>query len=130
MAGCPIAPLTQTMATQTDAQGNFDPAHATLVDPFNGREDLARRRLRHVTEAFREDPVRILRVARFAARFADFHVAHDTLQLMRDMVAHGEAAALVAVAGGLIGVFASFVAVANVTPDTADEHVELEDEAA
>ena len=83
-------------ATQTDAQGNFDPAHATLVDPFNGREDLARRRLRHVTEAFREDPVRILRVARFAARFADFHVAHDTLQLMRDMVAHGEAAALVA----------------------------------
>jgi tRNA nucleotidyltransferase (CCA-adding enzyme) len=83
-------------AAQTDAEGNFDPARATLVDPFQGREDLARRRLRHVTDAFREDPVRILRVARFAARFADFHVAHDTLQLMRDMVAHGEAAALVA----------------------------------
>lgn len=83
-------------AAHTDAQGNFDPARAPLVDPFQGREDLARRRLRHVTDAFREDPVRILRVARFAARFADFHVAHDTLALMHDMVRHGEAAALVA----------------------------------
>jgi tRNA nucleotidyltransferase (CCA-adding enzyme) len=51
--------------------------------------------LRHVTEAFREDPVRILRVARFAARFAQFTVAEDTLQLMRDMVLHGEVDALV-----------------------------------
>ena len=47
--------------------------------------------LRHVTGAFREDPVRILRVARFAARFADFSVAPETMQLMREMVAHGEA---------------------------------------
>jgi tRNA nucleotidyltransferase (CCA-adding enzyme) len=52
--------------------------------------------LRHVTDAFREDPVRILRVARFAARFSDFRVAPETLQLMREMVQHGEADHLVA----------------------------------
>jgi tRNA nucleotidyltransferase (CCA-adding enzyme) len=83
-------------AAQIGADGNFDPARALLVDPFNGRDDLARRQLRHVTDAFSEDPVRILRVARFAARFADFHVARDTLLLMRDMVHQGEAATLVA----------------------------------
>ncbi|MFC5500387.1 multifunctional CCA addition/repair protein [Caenimonas terrae] len=66
-----------------------------LVDPFGGRRDLAQRVLRHVTDAFREDPVRILRVARFAARFADFSVAPETLQLMREMVADGEADHLV-----------------------------------
>lgn len=77
-------------AAHTDAQGNFDPARAPLVDPFQGREDLARRRLRHVTDAFREDPVRILRVARFAARFTDFSVAPETLALMRQMAAAGE----------------------------------------
>ena len=52
--------------------------------------------LRHVTDAFREDPVRILRVARFAARFSDFSVAPETMRLMQDMVAHGEADHLVA----------------------------------
>jgi tRNA nucleotidyltransferase (CCA-adding enzyme) len=52
--------------------------------------------LRHVTDAFREDPVRILRVARLSARFTDFHVAPETLQLMRDMVQHGEVDHLVA----------------------------------
>jgi len=52
--------------------------------------------LRHVTDAFREDPVRILRVARFAARFTDFTVAPETMQLMREMVAHGEVDHLVA----------------------------------
>jgi len=72
---------------------DIDPAH--LVDPFHGQRDLQRKQLRHVTEAFREDPVRILRVARFAARFADFDVAPETLALMREMVAAGEADALV-----------------------------------
>ncbi len=67
-----------------------------LIDPFGGQGDLQAKVLRHVTDAFREDPVRILRVARFAARFADFSVAPETQQLMRDMVAHGEADHLVA----------------------------------
>ena len=67
-----------------------------LIDPYGGRRDLRNRVLRHVTDAFREDPVRILRVARFAARFSDFGVAPETLQLMREMVQHGEADHLVA----------------------------------
>ncbi len=67
-----------------------------LVDPFGGQRDLQARVLRHVTDAFREDPVRILRVARFAARFDDFSVAPETVQLMHEMVAHGEADHLVA----------------------------------
>jgi tRNA nucleotidyltransferase (CCA-adding enzyme) len=71
----------------------IDPAR--LIDPFHGRRDLLAKQLRHVTDAFREDPVRILRVARFAARFDDFHVAPETLALMRDMVQAGEADALV-----------------------------------
>jgi tRNA nucleotidyltransferase (CCA-adding enzyme) len=66
------------------------------IDPFDGRADLQRRVLRHVTDAFREDPVRILRLARFAARFHDFTVAPETLALMREMVAAGEVDALVA----------------------------------
>ncbi len=70
--------------------------HGQLVDPFGGRRDLQRRVLRHVTVAFREDPVRILRLARFAARFADFGVAPETLALMREMVEAGEVDALVA----------------------------------
>ena len=69
---------------------------ADLIDPFGGQRDILAKVLRHVTDAFREDPVRILRVARFAARFADFSVAPETMQLMKDMVAHGEADALVA----------------------------------
>jgi tRNA nucleotidyltransferase (CCA-adding enzyme) len=67
-----------------------------LTDPYDGRQDIANKVLRHVTVAFREDPVRILRLARFAARFTDFHVAPDTLELMRDMVACGEVDHLVA----------------------------------
>ena len=67
-----------------------------LIDPFGGQADLQKRVLRHVTLAFREDPVRILRVARLAARFADFSVAPETLALMRDMVDSGEVDALVA----------------------------------
>ena len=67
-----------------------------LFDPYFGQKDIADRVLRHVTDAFREDPVRILRVARFAARFTDFTVAPETMDLMRQMVADGEAGALVA----------------------------------
>ena len=67
----------------------------TLVDPWGGQADLAARVLRHVGPAFAEDPVRILRLARFAARFADFSVAPETLALCRAMVEAGEVDALV-----------------------------------
>ena len=69
-----------------------------IIDPYGGQADLAARVLRHVSDAFVEDPVRILRVARFAARYAGlgFRVADETLQLMRRMTEAGEAAALVA----------------------------------
>ncbi len=66
-----------------------------LIDPFGGRADLEAGQLRHVGPAFAEDPVRILRVARFAARFADFRIADETLALMRAMTAAGEVDALV-----------------------------------
>lgn len=62
----------------------------SLIDPYGGQADMAARIFRHVTPAFREDPVRILRVARFAARFTDFCVAPETLALMTDMVESGE----------------------------------------
>jgi len=73
-------------------------ADGTLIDPFGGRRDIEARVLRHVSPAFVEDPVRILRVARFAARFAPlgFRVADETLELMRTMVRNGEIHALVA----------------------------------
>jgi len=61
-----------------------------IVDPYGGQADLAARLFRHVGPAFVEDPVRILRVARFAARFTDFTVAPETLALMRAMVESGE----------------------------------------
>jgi tRNA nucleotidyltransferase (CCA-adding enzyme) len=67
-----------------------------LVDPLNGEQDLRARVFRHVGEAFEEDPVRILRLGRFAARFGDFSVAPETMELCRRMVAAGEADALVA----------------------------------
>ncbi len=70
---------------------NIDGASAEgIFDPYSGAQDIEARVLRHVTDAFREDPVRILRVARFAARFTDFTVAPETMQLMREMVEHGE----------------------------------------
>ena len=78
------------------AEGRIGIDLDTLVDPYGGRRDLAGKVLRHVTEAFREDPVRILRVARFAARFADFTVAPETMALMQGMVSDGEVDALVA----------------------------------
>ena len=81
-----------TPPTSVDTQAH----DAALTDPYGGQQDLAHKVFRHVTEAFREDPVRILRVARLAARFADFTVAPDTLHLMRDMVDQGEADHLVA----------------------------------
>ncbi len=67
----------------------------SLTDPFGGVADLRKRVFRHVSDAFLEDPVRILRLARFAARFADFTVAPETMALMRRMVAAGEVDALV-----------------------------------
>ena len=69
--------------------------HGHRTDPYGGERDIAAQVLRHVTEAFREDPVRILRVARFAARFPTFTVASETLTLMRAMVTEGEVDALV-----------------------------------
>jgi tRNA nucleotidyltransferase (CCA-adding enzyme) len=69
-------------------------ADGTLIDPFHGRQDLRNRVLKHVSEAFAEDPVRILRVARFAARFA-FEVHPETMALMQRMVKEGEADYLV-----------------------------------
>lgn len=71
-------------------------ADGTLIDPYHGQRDIQQKVLRHVTLAFREDPVRILRVARFSARFTDFSIAPETLILMRGMVANGEADSLVA----------------------------------
>jgi tRNA nucleotidyltransferase (CCA-adding enzyme) len=67
----------------------------SLVDPFNGRADLEAGVLRHVSAAFAEDPVRILRVARFAARWPHFTVAAETVALMQSMVRAGEVDALV-----------------------------------
>jgi tRNA nucleotidyltransferase (CCA-adding enzyme) len=75
-------------AIARDADGN-------LIDPLQGARDLRARVLRHIGDAFAEDPVRILRLARFAARFGDFSVAPETLALCRAMVAAGEADALV-----------------------------------
>ncbi len=69
--------------------------HGQRTDPYGGARDIQTKVLRHVTDAFREDPVRILRLARFAARFPDFTVAPETLTLMREMVAEGEVDALV-----------------------------------
>jgi tRNA nucleotidyltransferase (CCA-adding enzyme) len=76
------------------AQDLEDP-NRPIIDPYGGQTDLKDKQLRHVTEAFCEDPVRILRLARFAARFAGFEVAIETLKLSREMVRAGEVDALV-----------------------------------
>ncbi|MBT8582581.1 polynucleotide adenylyltransferase [Polynucleobacter paneuropaeus] len=65
-----------------------------IIDPFNGQEDLAKKILRHVSDAFAEDPLRLLRVARFAARFPEFIVADETLLAIKAIVRSGELAAL------------------------------------
>lgn len=72
--------------------------HGQLVDPYGGREDLQRKLLRHVSPAFVEDPVRVLRVARFAARYhhLGFRIAPETLALMKELVQNGEVDHLVA----------------------------------
>jgi tRNA nucleotidyltransferase (CCA-adding enzyme) len=71
--------------------------NGTLIDPFDGLRDIEDRLIRHVSDAFAEDPVRILRAAKFAARFSalGFEIAPDTRELMRQMVAAGEADALI-----------------------------------
>ncbi|MDO5623868.1 MAG: multifunctional CCA addition/repair protein [Pseudomonadota bacterium] len=79
----PVAPVTTALD------------EATLIDPFGGLRDLRAGVLRHVTDAFREDPVRILRLARFAARFHGFAIATETQALLREMVQAGEADHLV-----------------------------------
>lgn len=72
--------------------------HGTLIDPYNGIEDLRAKKLRHVSAAFIEDPVRVLRVARFAARYhhLGFTIAEETLSLMQEMVSNSELSNLVA----------------------------------
>lgn len=73
-----------------NAMAEDDAGH--IIDPFNGQQDLADGLLRHVSEAFKEDPVRILRIARYAARFDrwNFRIAHATHKLMQQMVSEGE----------------------------------------
>jgi tRNA nucleotidyltransferase (CCA-adding enzyme) len=83
-------------ADSTLPGGQFCFKNDGLIDPYGGRQDIANKILRHVTPAFREDPVRILRLARFAARFTDFTVAPETLALMCQMVLDGEVDHLVA----------------------------------
>ena len=80
------------MAREVSPDGSLT---GVIVDPYKGQQDLEARIFRHVGPAFSEDPVRILRIARFAARFTAFSVAQETLQLMREMVAAGEVDALV-----------------------------------
>jgi tRNA nucleotidyltransferase (CCA-adding enzyme) len=70
-------------------------ANGQLIDPYGGQQDLQTKTFRHVSDAFKEDPVRILRLARFAARFADFDVHPSTAELMQVMVNEGEVDALV-----------------------------------
>jgi tRNA nucleotidyltransferase (CCA-adding enzyme) len=121
------------------ANGQF--SSDALIDPYGGRKDLADKVLRHVTDAFREDPVRILRVARFAARFVDFRVAPETMTLMREMVETGEADALVAervwqeLARGLMEVLRECGALKKLLPEVdklwgvpqrADYHPEID----
>jgi tRNA nucleotidyltransferase (CCA-adding enzyme) len=87
--------LTINAIAVREAQAD-DPARAERIDPFGGERDLRDRCLRHITPAFAEDPVRVLRVARFAARWPHFHIATETLALMRQMVECGELDHLVA----------------------------------
>ena len=70
--------------------------HGQMVDPYGGARDIASKTLRHVSEAFAEDPLRVLRLARFAARFTDFSVAPETMALCRQLVDEGEIGELVA----------------------------------
>lgn len=68
----------------------LDQSTNTFIDPFNGISDIKNKLIKHVSLAFKEDPLRILRVARFSARFPDFNLHKETLELMRDMHKNGE----------------------------------------
>ncbi|SNX27758.1 metal dependent phosphohydrolase [Polynucleobacter meluiroseus] len=79
------------MAQEVDANGQW---FGPIIDPYNGQEDLAKKVFRHVSDAFAEDPLRLLRIARFAARFPEFIVAAETLDALKAIVHSGELAAL------------------------------------
>jgi len=79
------------MAQEVGADGKIIGA---IIDPYNGQEDLAAKVFRHVSDAFAEDPLRLLRIARFAARFPDFSVADETLVALKDIVQAGELSAI------------------------------------
>ncbi len=94
----PNVSLTQDLARRDlTINAMAETPDGTIIDPFSGQKDLEKKRLRHVSSAFSEDPVRVLRIARFAARFAHlgFTVADETMELMRQMSASGEVDALV-----------------------------------
>jgi tRNA nucleotidyltransferase (CCA-adding enzyme) len=79
------------MAQEVDADGKqFGP----IIDPYNGQEDLAAKVFRHVSDAFAEDPLRLLRIARFAARFPEFSVADETMAALKAIVRSGELSTL------------------------------------
>ena len=88
-------PATSGFSVEFNVNDDFSLDRSQLVDPYDGLRDLDAKVLRHVSDAFAEDPVRILRLARFAARFSDFTVAPETMALMRHMVQNGEVDALV-----------------------------------
>lgn len=68
----------------------WDPVLKVHIDPFNGKEDLNNKVLRHVSDAFKEDPLRVLRLARFAARYSDFTIHPSTDTMVKEMVKNGE----------------------------------------
>lgn len=79
------------MAQEIGADGKMI---GPIIDPYNGQEDLAAKIFRHVSDAFAEDPLRLLRIARFAARFPEFSVADETLAALKDIVQSGELSAI------------------------------------
>lgn len=80
------------MAVQVTGLNDATPLSGEVIDPYNGQADLANKQLRHVSAAFSEDPLRVLRVARFYSRFAHlgFNIANETLELMQQIASSGE----------------------------------------